>query len=208
MKIYGVELIEAHDMVIKHQRDTGKPFESESVKAWVDACENGGTALDIGAYTGLYSLLAAKNGAESVAFEPNKAVFERLMLNIYANDLPVHAIHCAIGAKAGTCSLTTNKNTKLTSAGKVTGSHGDIGMYAVDDFAFSNVCAIKIDTEGFECAVLIGASETIRKCKPVIITEALTGQDYIEQKTLMSRFNYYGKRADERNVIWRPLSAS
>jgi FkbM family methyltransferase len=41
----------------------------------------------------------------------------------------------------------------------------------LDSYNFENVTLIKIDVEGHECAVLEGAMDTLRRCKPIVILE-------------------------------------
>ena len=43
--------------------------------------------------------------------------------------------------------------------------------HKVDEFNFTDIDYIKIDVEGFEKKVLIGAKETILKYKPLIVIE-------------------------------------
>lgn len=60
---------------------------------------------------------------------------------------------------------------------KVGTAVGDIPMRTLDSFNLQKVDFIKADCEGFEENVFLGAGETIRKWKPVII---------VEQKRLMA----------------------
>jgi hypothetical protein len=51
----------------------------------------------------------------------------------------------------------------------------DVELRTIDSFAFKDVRAIKIDVEGSELAVLAGARDTIRRDRPPLIVELLTG---------------------------------
>lgn len=206
MKIHGVELIATEDQVINHQQKTGKPFESESIAAWLDAVQPLGTMVDVGAYSGLYAIAAAKSGVDVVAFEPNPAVFERLQANIEANRVEVDAFNCAVGAQPGTCGMELNRAVKLTSGGRVIDS-GDIPMVTIDSLHLPFISAIKIDVEGHECQVIKGALETIKRCMPLIITEALEPEAELNQRALLEPLGYTVKPADELNLIWSPSVA-
>lgn len=200
MLIHGIHLTPDGDMVIRHQEQTGKPFEAESIAVWQAACTHG-TALDIGAYTGLYALVAAKAGAGAYAFEPNPAVYERLQQNIEANQLPVASYLIALSDREGRASMALSKSTRLTSGSKIT-EGTDTALATADQFLFDNVTAIKIDVEGHECAVLRGALDTIRRCSPLIITEALTDEALQDQAAILKPLGYVPAPADEWNVIW------
>jgi len=201
MLIHGIHLNPDGDMVIRHQKQTGKPFESESIAAWQSACTHG-TALDIGAYTGLYALVAAKAGADAYAFEPNPEVFARLQENIDTNRLLcVSAYLIALSDHEGRASMALSKTTRLTSGGKIT-EGTDTVLATVDGFNFDNVTAIKIDVEGHECAVLRGAIDTIRRYAPLIITEALNDEALQDQAAILKPLGYVPAPADEWNVIW------
>ncbi|GAB3099721.1 FkbM family methyltransferase [Aestuariicella hydrocarbonica] len=208
MQIHGIHLIEQDDMVIRHQKKTGQPFESESVDAWQLACLSGGIVFDVGAYTGLYALLAAKQGACVFAFEPNPAVFARLNENIDNNQFEgcgqIFAKQMAVSDVVGQCALVVNPRVQLTSGGAVVAGTGittvTIDMLEVQD----QIAAIKIDVEGHECAVIRGALATLRRCMPLIITEALNDAALRDQCSLLEPLGYTHTKADQWNIIWRP----
>lgn len=214
MQIYGVELIDDGDMVLHHSQRTGQPFEPESIAAWSMACSDGGIVCDVGAYTGLYSLVAAGMGASVIAYEPNPPVFERLRQNVWVNELRLDGViltvPVAVSSQPGQVALSVNPRVRLTSGGSVVPGTG-INAVTIDS-QFSNAAedellvAIKIDVEGHECDVIRGAMETLRRCMPLVITEALDDQAYADQQALLVPLGYVHRRADERNVIWRRRS--
>lgn len=187
-------------MVIHHQRRTGKAFESESIAAWKAAAKKG-VALDIGAYTGLYAIIAAKAGASVHAFEPNPAVFQRLIDNAELNWVMLAAYQKGVSDTQGSAKLVAKNRIPLTSGGRLEDGEG-VELIRVDDLDLSGVAAIKIDVEGHECSVLRGALETIRRDKPLIITEALDDEAFQEQVNILGAIGYTARPADEWNVIW------
>lgn len=204
MKISGVELIVENDMVCRHQKQKGKPFEQNSLALWAEATKSG-IALDIGAYTGIYAIKAALSGAQAWAFEPNRTVFDRLKLNAANNNVNLTAINVGVGSKIGTEKL--NIKFPFTSAGNF--CNGDetgveeVNIITIDSLNLTDVTAIKIDVEGYECEVLKGAIETINRCKPIIITEILTETAMIEQAKILTILGYTGEHIDERNMVWK-----
>lgn len=201
MRIYGVDLIDDGDMVLHHQARTRKPFELESVSAWQDACSEGGTVLDIGAYTGLYSLIADELNCTVHAFEPNPVVFNRLLANCEKNGADVLCHNLAVSDHSGEVGFCGRPGVKLTSAGQVRPGSGTYTV-TVDGLGLTDVAAIKIDVEGHEPEVLKGATETLKRCKPLLITEALDDEAFLQQAALLRPLGYGASPADERNLLW------
>lgn len=208
MKIHGVDLIAQGDMVVQSFRKHGN-FEPESMAVWREHCGPGKTAIDVGAYTGIYSLVAASLGADVIAIEPAPESANRLRKNATNNRLSdkISLHRCAAGAETGHCNLSVKF--PLSSANAVDGSYDTtiaVEKATVDSFVLErHVNIMKIDVEGYEFEVLVGAEETIRRCKPVIITEALTRQDIMYQDAELSNMGYELVRTlDKRNILWLP----
>jgi FkbM family methyltransferase len=196
MRIYGVDLITDNDMVVKSLLDYGS-FEPESIAAWVDSTKNG-VAIDVGAYSGLYAILAAKNGAESIAWECNPVMIARLQQNIAANGVSVEVVESGASDRAGEAKMAVIWS--HTSAAKLTTGKG-IPVTVNRVTSAKHVSAVKIDVEGHEIQVLNGMAEIIERYKPLIIAEALT--EHMERgiADLMARHGYTYRMADGRNMI-------
>ena len=205
MRVHGVELNPDGDMVIYHMRRMGQEqFEPDSMRAWLDAVRPGVTAVDVGAYTGLYAIAAAQAGADAVAFEPNPYAHARMMENIEANGVVVTTFRSAAGREAADAQFGMSR--PLTSAGAIGvtgGAEIQVRVMALDAARLEGVAAIKIDVEGSEIDVLKGALETIRKTHPLVITEALTDDSRQELEAFMAAEGYTAMPADERNLIFR-----
>lgn len=200
MLVHGVELIEQNDKVIHHQSKTGKPFEAESIAAWCDAAK--GIVLDVGAYTGLYAILAAQRGAEVIAFEPNPEVHSRLLENVRLNGVRVTCYKQAVSDCTGEVSFVGRPGVALTSAGKIVQGAGTEAI-TIDDLCLEGVSAIKIDVEGHEENVIAGMLETLRKYHPLLITEALSEASLLAQQKLLQPLGYQSRCVDEWNVLWQ-----
>lgn len=127
--------------------------------------ESGQTVIDVGANYGDSSIWWAKaSGSKVIAFEPLVNVFNVLEENIKLNDANVTAYNLALG---------NGEEISGNSDGNMFCSGGDIKLKSekLDSFSFERVDLLKIDVEGFEMDVLLGAENTIRQFKPRIIIE-------------------------------------
>lgn len=205
MNIHGIELVEAGDMVVKTFMDNGGRFEDGSIAVWREIAKQKGTMLDIGAYSGLFSMIAAKEGASVHAFEPNDKIFSKLCENMKNNGLEYSANNIAIGDTIGHVGI--NRRFDTSSAAHIVEGN-KVEIKTVDSFEFDNVTAMKIDVEGYELKVLNGALETIKKYKPLIITEVLTNVALDEQTEFFEGLGYTGEKIDSHNRIWRAGTAA
>jgi len=135
------------------------------------AKEKKGLALDIGANIGNISQALIAAGHDVVAFEPQPEVCELLKLNC-----PTATVHqLALGASNAIMQIPKIDYSQRGNFGGVSVGSG-IGMVievrTLDSYQFQNVSLIKIDVEGFEEQALLGAQETIARCKPIIYLEA------------------------------------
>lgn len=206
MNIHGVDLIDRDDMVIEHQKKTRMTFESESIAAWQSAGD--GLYIDIGSYTGLYAIEAAKRGHMVIAFEPNPKVFTRLRQNVSANQVTNKILCSPLAVSDSECDgwLSAPSMPSISSAGSLENDHQikfPCKCKTLDSvIQDQTVMAIKIDVEGHECSVLRGALETIQRDKPLIITEALDVDALMDQSDLLTSSGYQFEKLDERNYLW------
>lgn len=161
---------------ICHHCKIGNGFEPDSLHAWATMAEEGDTVYDIGAYTGVYSISAAKRGCYVEAFEPLAEVAERLVFNTQLNDVVIRVHQCAVSDRNGTEELHYNPRLPLTSgASLVDRKHPGkpVDVMRLDDLPLIKVAAIKIDVERAEDRVLRGAHQLIEFARPQLLIEAL-----------------------------------
>lgn len=159
-------------------------YETKIVSDWIQWSRTKNTVLDIGSYTGLMSILAAKVNRNTVvhAFEPMERTAERAKINFKSN-------------------VVAGRVTLHTKAASDTNSLSNINMYRDDNFLGTGnsinqktgiktveikqiTCVkiddylpdlrptiVKIDVEGHELACLNGMIETIKRTKPKILIE-------------------------------------
>ena len=63
-------------------------WEVKPIATWIDLIEENSTVIDVGAYLGVYSILALRAGAGyAVAYEPNFRTLSKLKKNIELNKI-------------------------------------------------------------------------------------------------------------------------
>ena len=139
----------------------------------LDACERlkPEVFLDVGANLGLYSCVLGRHKAvpRIFAFEPDHANFARLTANLKLNNLTdmAQAQEVGVGSKAGTETLLPagedNRGVSRIASGtaETAGPGYTIPVVALDDVmrVDGSRIAVKIDVEGFELEVLMGAAQ-------------------------------------------------
>jgi FkbM family methyltransferase len=164
-------------------------------------CAGGGTFLDIGSYSGLFAMAAARASSEvrSIAFE---IVPENLLLiwrNVIANDLveQVEPRLLGIGDKPGRMRMPAGFDFLALASSMSIGSVFDEGVtvpLSTLDREAANALGpliMKIDVEGFEGAVLRGGRRTIERLRPDIICELLPdARDHAEIDAMLAPLGY------------------
>jgi FkbM family methyltransferase len=149
-----------------------------------------GMLVDIGAHDGLLTIPFARlPGSRVLAFEPLPSAFARLQAALRAafGDVPanVKCHHLALGDHEGSITLampvldgvaqeqwaSTAKDYAAHISARVTVERFTVPLRRLDDFALTDVTAIKLDAEGAEYEILRGARETLLRCRPVLTLE-------------------------------------
>lgn len=169
-----VKLLE-DDRICQHIK-SGKTFEPHTLAAWADMCIPGTEVIDVGAYSGLFSIAAAKIGAIPTAIEALPQMQEQLAKNMKLNEVSFNVIKAAASDKDGTARLGYNERVHLTAGASLLRKSGPghiVNLVRLDDIDVKNVSAIKIDVERLEANVLRGAKTLLALWKPMLIVEFL-----------------------------------
>jgi len=205
--MHGVELIREDDRVFDDAAKHGGVFEPESMAFWREAClEPGALVIDVGAYTGLYSIRAALDGARVIALEPNVSAASRLYENAFENNVgeELIVIDAAAADYEGRAPFQVraalSSGNALSDAGRAV-----VSVMRLDDLMLdtgATVTAIKLDIEGGEPAALRGAATLLDEHRPRLIVEANT--DRAEEMIRSELLSYTFRRADTRNLLGVP----
>lgn len=123
--------------------------------------KNRGIAIDVGCRDGEYSRYLQQEFEHVYAFDAR-----RRKLFPYNVDLSkVTHFTCGLGDQVEVIEMFGGTHDKTR------GKRHEVACHPLDAFGFENVSYIKIDVEGFEKKVLIGAEQTILRDRPLIVIE-------------------------------------
>ena len=128
-----------------------------------------GTAIDVGAHIGIFSRRMSKDFSLVHAFEPDAHNYACLVRNVQS--WAVRATYGAAGAQRGMGNVRVDAVANTGARGFEAAATGGVPMFAIDEFKYDGLGLVKIDTEGYEHRVLVGALETLKRHKPVLIIE-------------------------------------
>lgn len=148
-------------------------YSEQEVQFICSFLKTGDTVIEVGAHIGAITVPMANAVEDTVhAFEPQEAIRSLLLDNVINNNLHdvVRVYDCALGMKDDRLFYSMNpRNT----GGVELKARGDFAtrVETLDSYEFREVDFIKIDVEGMELEVLVGARATLIKCRPVIYLE-------------------------------------
>ncbi len=157
-------------------------------------------AVDAGANTGVFAYRLSMLASEVHAFEPIWWLAQRLT----AAKLPnVHVVGVALSDVSGTATIKIpviggiTRHTRAALDGESDGAiEQEVTLKALDHYHLDNVGFVKIDVEGHEYALLVGAEGTILNNRPNIFIEIeswrLTGDGVEGVFGLFSKWSYRG----------------
>jgi FkbM family methyltransferase len=205
-----IDLVETHDRQVLHMQH-GAGYERDSLLVWAKMQTVGAVALDVGAYTGLFSIIAALRGARVFAIEPMPANQWRIRVNAARNKVVRHIelLPMAASDYEGTATLNYNPKVPLTTGASLEpgiANHAAgilVKCMTIDSLGLDNVAAIKLDTERHEPCVIRGAMQTIERSRPPMLIETLDGE--MRNQILGMLPNYEAAAVlDGRNTLFTP----
>lgn len=160
-------------------------YESLSLRVWRRMARESDLVLDVGAYTGLFTLVAsfANPDAEVHAFEPNPPAYLRLLGNLAVNRLGRRVVthqeaasdqagEAILHGFQGELSLTTGSSL-IEKQGKAVEQRHRVRTRRLDDVvaAAERRVAVKIDAEEVEDRVLVGLERIIASAPTSLLVE-------------------------------------
>ena len=167
-------------------------WENETGWIWQELCQFSNTIIDIGANTGIYSMVAKTINPKSkvFSFEPSKHTYKKLLLNNKLNKFDITCEQIALSDSTGKQVFFDTPDTNQTSASLSSeklknweGYSGEIYEYKVQtvklaDYiknkSIENIDLIKMDIEMHEPEAIEGLGSYLQKYKPIVIIEVLS----------------------------------
>lgn len=188
---YGYMSYFKNDMAFADTLSIGQIYEQDFVMEFLqDIVKSSKTILDIGSHAGSHTVLYKHINPDCkiYCFEPQSEMFNLLKHNIRKNGFEdVTAYNKGVANIATKSSMSSSvldgdnvgkhieygTNKRFNLGGLQIGNGGEeIETTTVDSLELKECDYIKIDVEGFEPLVLMGAEKTIKKFKPTILFES------------------------------------
>lgn len=178
MKEYRGIMLPADEEHMQRYIDISPFAQAALLKYAAPLCKQKRRFIDVGGALGLWAISAVQDwGFEHVdTFEPNKFQREALKANILNHNVKdkvtVHSealLQCKFNKPLYMAHQPGNVGTSFVTTKAAEGF--EIPHTTLDNFGFTDVDFLKIDTEGTEAQVIGGALETLERCSPIICLE-------------------------------------
>lgn len=195
-----------------------KKWESVSLQFWMTMSKRSKVIIDVGANTGIYSLIAASlnPSAQVYAFEPLNFVYKKLLYNLSLNpSLNIKAFDIAISDSNGQTSFNVPGDTHSYTA-SLNSSHDmnnamrvQVETKTLDRFLKEQSCGVdlvKIDVERHEPEVIEGFINSIKKYLPTILIEILDNEIGIRLREQLKDTPYLYFNLNETTGVVKKMS--
>jgi len=156
------------------------------------------TAIDVGAHVGIFTRFLEELFDKVYAFEPEQENRRCFYKNVKSE---IYPFPFALSSRRSHGSL-HNPKPNNTGAWEFVEDRGGVSTtqtMTLDSFPFIDVDFIKIDTQGMENEVLIGASRILQENKPVLCVE-----NSVEVRRRLEFLGYKVVREVEENLVAIP----
>jgi FkbM family methyltransferase len=188
----------------------GGDWEPKSIELWLSLARSADVIFDVGANTGIYSLLAKSVNpqAKVYALEPNATVFADLSRNAQTNRFDIHCLPIAVSNFDGSTTFyevldRSGYSSSLNSeflADTATVPR-DVPVTRLDSFAakegLETLDLLKIDVETHEKEVLEGIGSLLARFRPAILIEILNDDIGKAVESIVANCGYVYVAVDE-----------
>lgn len=172
--------------------------DTKSLDLWGEITKEKGLYIDVGAHTGLYTIVGLLSNPGNVVFsiEPSFLNMGRLISNLRLNGLFQNNLRFlgAVSKVSGQGFFKLHQDFSFMSKGGLLSEKGErVNIIKLDDIQINGenkfIRGLKIDTEGEDYNVLLGAENLIKNFKPQIIIE-VRNENKEKIQDFLKLFNY------------------
>jgi len=178
---YGPMMYNMNDVYVGRSLDQYGEYCVHEARLIMSALKPGMTALDVGANIGALTLPMAQAvgpAGRVIAIEAQRAVYQMLCGNMAINDITnARAILAAAGARPGTIPVPRLEFDRPNNIGGLALAPGEdatmdkVEVLTLDALDLDTCHFIKIDVEGMEREVLLGACDILKRHRPILYVE-------------------------------------
>jgi FkbM family methyltransferase len=195
---HGRMLYLRHDQYIGRSLDLYGEFSESEAELFRQIVRPGDVVVEAGANIGAHTVHLAKLVGPRgmvLAFEPQRIIYSLLCANLMLNEqFHVQPFRAAVSDAVGTIRVPVlNPRGRLNSGGLslATFKTGEpVPVVRLDDYQMPSLRMLKIDVEGMETEVLRGASQTIKKHRPVLYVENDRAEKSADLIRLITELDY------------------
>jgi len=192
-------------------------WEHVSMNLWTGLCRRSRVIFDLGANTGVYSLIAkaVQPEADVHAFEPVHRVFEKLVDNVRLNSYAITCYEQAVSDRNGKAiiydlptehiySVTVNKNLHPEGSDVIRTEIETVTMASViEATGLTGIDLMKIDVETHEPEVLDGMGPYLERFRPAMLIEILNDDVAARVAERVEGLGYLYFNIDENKGVTR-----
>ena len=205
-KLAGMDFWYREDDKYIGQRIALGKYERYETKILLSQIKKDDVVVDVGANIGYYTLLMARRVKRVYAIEPDREIFAILKKNVEENNLKNVLLYNAAASdkKEKKYLIKDEENMGNSRLGDKKGVL--VNCLRLDDILVNEqkISAIKIDTQGWEPAVVEGAEKIIKRDSPTLFLEYSPGEYKDEKmiKSLKSKYKNIWSINDFAEVPW------
>ncbi len=187
----------------------GEVFEPDTIRFMMENAKEG-DIIHAGTFFGDFLPALAKGVSDKAkiwAFEPNPESYRCAQITMVLNDIHnVSLIQAGLGATSSKINMTTKSKKGVSLGGSSTidskviagENTEEIDVLTIDESVpeSRSISILQLDVEGFEKQALMGAMETIKRCRPILILEddhGLTKSEWFSDNVLSLNYQIGGK---------------
>ncbi len=198
---YGLTIYNSKDIWVGKSIERYGEYSENEVLLFKLMIKENETVIDIGANTGCHTLAFSKfvgKKGKVYAFEPERHNFYTLCGNISLNSITnTFCYNKAIGNRYGQIKVIETSEIIIENYGGIDLTTDwskepsyDVDIIKLDNYIFDSINFIKVDVEGMEIDVILGAQNQIQKFKPYLYLEYDREDKQKDLLELLKKLNY------------------